>query len=556
MEFLCGLKSKSSGYEGSSGALPKSPADVVFTSFGPKILEEAPLVPPKESGLVDSCILCLPEAACYALGVKPNINDKGLEKRLWLGRVWQMRALQLKQYRSLLKATHKDQKLSKQAIAELDGILTDPKKKALMLRVQSLWRGSVTRARSRLTCLEPLANDPSSHFGTVLFMHGSGGMTYNNVRYARKLAGMGFVVIAPDSMAGGQYRMRDLAKPITSTQETPYWDDIGLYSSGSKGEYSYSTEAQAVVDNPEKWRELYTNVYRMRRDEMHWILGRLPSHMKKHGVFTMGQSEGAMTVARFDDQRYGEMIRGRIISAFSVEYCYFTPTPDAAMFGGSLDVPTLNIIGDADQYFGNLDSVAKSVSEMKDKGGYGEDVITGNSFKNMKKQQLRCGVVAVLTSAKHDPSETHDNLLRDLLRIFLISPADCHRIPWLLSHCPYLLKKLKVEEEDGEAKQRVLVRFGEMDFPSTLPYHRELVYRQMGSHIIDDKRRKNELFQAKQESDAMEAKAQASATELLSKFKIAPPKLVDPIKTAYSQATSLADMPRKLLKGQIFNDRI
>ena len=42
-------------------------------------------------------------------------------------------------------------------------------------------------------------------------------------------------------------------------------------------------------------------------------------------MYMGGTSEGAMTVARFDDQKYGSMILGRFINSFSIEYCYFTP---------------------------------------------------------------------------------------------------------------------------------------------------------------------------------------------------------------------------------------
>lgn len=31
-----------------------------------------------------------------------------------------------------------------------------------------------------------------------------------------------------------------------------------------------------------------------------------------------------------------------------MEYCYFTPEPEAGLLGGRLDVPTLNIIGTKD----------------------------------------------------------------------------------------------------------------------------------------------------------------------------------------------------------------
>ena len=75
----------------------------------------------------------------------------------------------------------------------------------------------------------------------------------------------------------------------------------------------------------------------------------------------------AVTVARYADSKYGEMINGRIVSAFNVEYCYFTPTPEAGQFGGNCHVPTLNFMGTHDQYFGSQDSVAQLVAKVKPK---------------------------------------------------------------------------------------------------------------------------------------------------------------------------------------------
>ena len=37
------------------------------------------------------------------------------------------------------------------------------------------------------------------------------------------------------------------------------------------------------------------------------------------GFYLGGTSEGAMTVCRFDDQRYGDLIMGRFINSFSME---------------------------------------------------------------------------------------------------------------------------------------------------------------------------------------------------------------------------------------------
>jgi hypothetical protein len=276
---------------------------------------------------------------------------------------------------------------------------------------------------------------------------------------------------------------------------------------------------------------------------LHWIIVHLPDYIKTRGIFTMGQSEGAMTVARFDDQRYGATIRGRIISAFSVEYCYFTPTPEAALFGGNPDVPTLNIIGDADQYFGNVDSVAKRVSEMKDKGGYGADVITGNAFETMKKQNIRYGLVTVLAGAKHDPSETHDNFLRDLLPAFLTAPGECHKIPLLWKPNVYLNSKIKVLQEDGEIAQRVLVQVRTMDYPATLPYYLEMLCRQ-GRLGFSLKTISDSLQVANEENDAISQKANLKVEALFEKLG---DSLVESVGTTFAKAeiaaTPTTDIP-------------
>jgi len=424
--------------------------------------------PPEVPGVVGNCFICLPESAVHLLGLLANMSDKAEDhKRLWFGRAWQLRALSLARYRRDVLSLQKP--LSSKQKQDIDNELKDPHKREVALKVQRIWRGAVLRKSGSLSkILEPIALHHHVSSGTVIFMHGSGGMTYNNVRYVRKLAGMGFVVIGPDSMAGGEFRHRDLASCITPDQPTPYWDDLGLYKTAAEGEFTYNTSAEAVVKDPAAFQKLYENVFRLRSSEMHWILKSLPLQTKVRGVYIMGQSEGAMTVARFDDRRYGSMIRGRIISAFSVEYCYFTPTREAGTYGGNPEVATLNIIGDADQYFGPIDSVALSVAGQKDAGGWGADNFTGNGFKEMKRKKLRRGLVAVLEGAKHDASETHDNFLRELLRAFLESPDSCHTIPEQWDPDPYLREQIELLEVDSEDRGfRVLVKVKNFDEPKT-----------------------------------------------------------------------------------------
>lgn len=516
--------------------------------------EEAPSDSAEDFGLVGNCILVLPHGACQVFNLKPNINDKGFEKRLWLGRTWQLRKLMLKRYRESTQQKSGGGVLSKQVTADWQARYQNPQTQEIVLYVQKRWRAAVIRRRGKFSFLGLLAFEPSSIRGTVLFMHGSGGMTYNNVRYARTLAGMGFLVIAPDSLIRGEDRRKKVAPPIRVDQDTPYWDDLGLYTSDASGSMAYSTDAAAVLADPEKWRTLYENIYRMRRDEMHWILSHLPQFIRLNGIFTMGQSEGAMTVARFDDQRYGSMIRGRIISAFSVEYCYFTPTRAAGEYGGSTEVPTLNIIGDDDQFFGINDSVAKHVCENKALGGYGADNFTGNGYKNMKRQKLRRGVVAVLEGARHDASETHDNILRDLLSAFMSNPGSCHMIPSFWQNDTYLAKQVKTVEQDFEGGGfRTWMHVGANQFPTTLPYQLEVYMRgqspgQAQEYLAAskaDRRAKSKAFEEySNHGQALAHRGEQVAEAMLLRFKESKPKMTEPKRHAYD-VKRVEDMPRK-----------
>ena len=151
--------------------------------------------------------------------------------------------------------------------------------------------------------------------------------------------------------------------------------------------------ALKVLNDPQEYKDMYEKCYQLRRSELHFIIARLPKWVLAQGFYLGGTSEGAMTVCRFDDQRYGDLIVGRFINSFSMEYCYFTPEAEAGLLGGRLDIPTLNIIGTKDEYFGAVDSVAKIVAEN---GGYGDRHLTGNGFKTMVRQGVDTGLVCVL----------------------------------------------------------------------------------------------------------------------------------------------------------------
>lgn len=396
--------------------------------------------PPENAGLLDNCILLLPKIAVMELHLTPNIEDKGMAKELWLGRVWQMRSMLTKYYQEIRKWQEGGSVVSRATQSLIDDIAKDRRKLSLLIHVQKCWRAMLKR---RISSFEFIFDKIEDVVRTVVvFMHGSGGMTYNNLRFCRMLAGMGCLVIAPDDMASSKHRHRDVQPLKDFDTPTDYWADDLMYASGSSGEYSYNTQADLVTKDPDKYKELYSKVYEERRSELHTILSAFPPSADSLGVFIMGTSEGAMTVARFDDQRYGPMINGRIISAFSVEYCYFTPTPEDGQFGGNLEVPTLNLIGDADQYFGVQDSIAQNVSK-DGASGYGNQHLTGNAFQTMLKQGMTNGCVCVFEGGKHDLTETHDNALRQILRTFITTPGHCHCLPYIWRRDPGLREQME-----------------------------------------------------------------------------------------------------------------
>jgi len=188
----------------------------------------------------------------------------------------------------------------------------------------------------------------------------------------------------------------------------------------------------------------------------------------------MGTSEGAMTVARFDDQRYGPLINGRIISAFSAEYCYFTPTAEAGEFGGSLLVPTLQLIGSHDEYFGTRDSIAQLIAA--DAQGYGSKNLLGHGFQTMKRQDMKMGCVCVFDEGRHDLTITADNAIRSILMVFLRRPSKIHELDKIWVNDPSLWQQIEVlDKQRGEEAtgDLLLLRVRKSALPQTIECHRE-----------------------------------------------------------------------------------
>eukprot|EP00441_Pelagodinium_beii_P015322 CAMPEP_0197654880 /NCGR_PEP_ID=MMETSP1338-20131121/39114_1 /TAXON_ID=43686 ORGANISM="Pelagodinium beii, Strain RCC1491" /NCGR_SAMPLE_ID=MMETSP1338 /ASSEMBLY_ACC=CAM_ASM_000754 /LENGTH=640 /DNA_ID=CAMNT_0043230409 /DNA_START=65 /DNA_END=1987 /DNA_ORIENTATION=+ len=408
-----------------------APAAQLGPGPSPQVTNEHTIQKPQVPTLMDNTLLFLPERAVIELGLEPNMDDKGDGyKELWFGRLWELQELLKAQY-ELRHGKVKHETLSKQAQSELAVKLEDPKKKALLIRLQARWKATVYRLRCSFAVLRRLKF--ANIRGTLVYAHGSGGCSWDNMRICRMISKMGFMVIAPDGFAYpkdtamGKIRHKDCLPLHKKSDDVDYWTGDLIYSSGSSGTHTYSTKAKVVLEKPADFRDLYEKCYQLRRSELHFTIKSLPQFIKIKGFFLGGTSEGGMTIARFDDQRYEEMVMGRFINSFSIEYCYFTPTPEAGELGGQIDVPTLNIIGTKDQYFGPEDSVAKIVASDAETG-YGNANLTGNGFKTLARQGVEKALVCVLENGVHSPCNTHDNFLRQLFETFFSRPGSIWEI--------------------------------------------------------------------------------------------------------------------------------
>lgn len=406
---------------------------------------------PTEPSLLDNTLLFLPEAAVKELGLEPNMDDKGDAcKELWFGRVWELRSLLGVQYEERLKKMKlMADKLSPERKAQLDKLMADPVMKARLIKLQGRWKGAAARRRNSFDVLERLKFAYLRSY--LVYAHGSGGCSWDNMRICRMISRIGVLVIAPDGFAYpkntamGQMRHKEIQPIKLATDNVDYWEGDLIYKGDATGSHTYSTKADNVLHSPDEHRKLYEKCYQLRRSELHFVINRLPQFIKTQGFFLGGTSEGGMTIARFDDQRYGEMVCGRFVNSFSIEYNYFTPTPEAGEIGGQVDVPTLNIIGTKDQYFGPTDSVSKIVVEDA-VAGYGDKELRGHGFKTMVRQGIDAGLVCVLEEGVHSPCDTHDNFLRLLFDHFFTRPGSIWELDAIWGTDPVLRDMMEVRE--------------------------------------------------------------------------------------------------------------
>jgi len=485
---------------------------------------------PVNYNVMDNTLLFLPAKAVDELGLQANMDDKGdTEKTMWAGRVWQLRALLNFTHTAKLKIMDETGRkgIPAERLDHIQTVIADPEKKEMLSRMAARWRGTCLRKRLNLDLLNPLRF--ANLKGTLVYAHGSGGCSWDNYRLCRMICGQGLLVVAPDGFAYprntamGQMRHKDVRPLIKSDEDCDYWKGDLLYTSGASGELTYSTKAEKVLDDPDSFRDLYERCYQLRRAELHFTIARLPQFSKTQGFFLGGTSEGAMTVSRFDDQRYGGMLIGRFINSFSIEYCYFTPDPEDGELGGQVDVPTLNIIGDQDEFFGPNESVAKAVVE-DGVSGYGDKKLDGHGYDSLVGSGATCALVVVNEGGVHAPCDTHDNFLRQLFETFFTRPGAIFKLPkiWKMeSSRKDLIKRVKGTEEDDSTTNVVLITVPKMKYPNKANL-REVEHmmnlEKLGAHGTAAAFAK-ELALRMEEEDAEVAKKLAEAHAMVAEIK-------------------------------------
>mmetsp|Transcript_20056 Transcript_20056/g.52344 ORF Transcript_20056/g.52344 Transcript_20056/m.52344 type:complete len:183 (-) Transcript_20056:315-863(-) len=143
--------------------------------------------------------------------------------------------------------------------------------------------------------------------GYVIYLCGSTGIVGDSFRYCRMMAGMGFVVLAPDMLVsaavkGSTLRTRQpKACMLLDSAASDYWSKISLYAENSScsGDFVYSSNSDSFTSDPEEFNRMYSNIITLRQAELAHILRSLPSAFRRQGVTVIGSSEGAVVLSSF-----------------------------------------------------------------------------------------------------------------------------------------------------------------------------------------------------------------------------------------------------------------
>ncbi len=178
---------------------------------------------------------------------------------------------------------------------------------------------------------------------TLIFIHGSKGLTKGKIYRKWVVEEAGFIFFAPNS---------------------------------------FKIENRPTYNTPAKM-SAYEEVHKLRQAEIHYNLGKLKnvSFIDEEHLFLMGNSEGGLAAAAYK----GREFKARIITAYSCENGYYSKD---FKLGAKKNEPFLNIIGTHDEYFGK-NSKPNENHEIK-----GHCTKALMKYKNAK--------VIILPQTKHD----------------------------------------------------------------------------------------------------------------------------------------------------------
>ena len=317
-------------------------------------------------------------------------------------------------------------------------------------------------------------NKESSALKYMVVIPGSGGVAGDTLRYVRRFASMGHVVIAPDDMAWPmhlRYRPRkDLREDSAAEEENEitkeedsYWNDFALYdvttdaTTGAKqsasGSLVYKSSAKSFIEDS-FLKKQYDAALKLKSVVVSHILLTLPDFIKNAGVALVGNSEGAAVLGMLNDKTFmnnyatassKSVVKARIAIAYPFEPSYFTDGLKgwfAGTFGSSWssNCPVLCINGSEDEFFGPLSSVASDVvsakrlsidgqeKEVMEKNYSGDASIALEKLaaQHRAKNQGQSNLLSVIVvGAKHGILKSHDAMVSKLLRNFLRAPQKC-----------------------------------------------------------------------------------------------------------------------------------
>ena len=123
---------------------------------------------------------------------------------------------------------------------------------------------------------------------------------------------------------------------------------------------------------------------------------------------------------------------------------------------GDASIPTLNLVGCDDQYFGRTNSVASKVAEVSDL-----PAVHGHAFETMVSKGIKHGLVCHFEGAVHTLLHTHDSVVREVLADFLQRPHHtCLKLPIHWEKIPHLRSLIRRYRSHREPSCKVqYVRF-------------------------------------------------------------------------------------------------